>query len=294
MENNIPKVGLVTVLYNGVEVLADFFKSLSSQEFPNYILYVIDNSPDAVAIDMSRRLAREYSIPCVFHKCESNIGVAAGNNIGIKRSIKDGCDYTILLNNDIDFNHNTLSDLISFTRLHNEKLVVPKIYYAGTNRIWMAGGKLSKYKGSTTHRGEGEVDSGAYDSIEYIDYAPTCFMLIDNSVFSTVGFMDEKYFVYYDDTDFVYRATKWGYKICYFPDVLINHKVSISTGGDRSPFSIYYGNRNRFYFINKNYTGLFKYVSLIFFLSSRLALWLKFTPSQRASLNKALVDMWRL
>ncbi|APS29387.1 MULTISPECIES: glycosyltransferase family 2 protein [Pectobacterium] len=294
MEKIAPKVGLVTVLYNGVEVLVDFFKSLSSQGFSNYTLYVIDNSPDAVAIEMSKKLAREYNIPCVFHKCESNIGVAAGNNVGIKRSIKDGCDYTILLNNDIDFSDNTLSDLISFAALHNEKLVVPKIYYAGTNRIWMAGGKLSKYKGSTTHRGEGEVDSGAYDSIEYINYAPTCFMLIDNSVFSTVGFMDEKYFVYYDDTDFVYRATKCGYKICYFPNVLINHKVSISTGGDRSPFSIYYGNRNRFYFINKNYIGLFKYISLLFFLSSRLALWLKFTSSQRASLNKALVDMWRL
>ncbi|UCZ80855.1 glycosyltransferase family 2 protein [Pectobacterium carotovorum] len=294
MENIIPKVGLVTVLYNGVEVLADFFKSLSSQRFSNYTLYVIDNSPDAVAIDMSRQLAREYSIPCVFHKCESNIGVAAGNNIGIKQSIKDGCDYTILLNNDIDFNHNTLFDLISFTTLHNEKLVVPKIYYAGTNRIWMAGGKLSKCKGSTTHRGEGEIDSGAYDSIEYIDYAPTCFMLIDNSVFSTVGFMDEKYFVYYDDTDFVFRATNRGYKICYFPDVLINHKVSISTGGDRSPFSIYYGNRNRFYFIKKNLKGMHRYISFAFFFFSRGVLWAKFTAPQRESLKKAMRDMWRL
>ena len=41
------KIGIVTVLYNSEKVLQDFFISLNTQTYKNFILYVIDNnSPD--------------------------------------------------------------------------------------------------------------------------------------------------------------------------------------------------------------------------------------------------------
>jgi GT2 family glycosyltransferase len=248
-----PKIGLVTVLYNGKEVLEGFFESLGKQTYKNFILYVIDNSPNKDAYELAQKLSKQYNIDAKFVYNNANLGVAKGNNQGIELALKDNCEYVLLLNNDIEFGANVIADMVEYAEKNNENIIVPKIYYHGTNKLWMAGGYISKLKGTTIHRGDGEEDVGQYDNIEYINYAPTCFMLIKNDVFEDVGLMDEKYFVYYDDTDFVWRANKKGYKIVYYPLSKVTHKVSFSTGGNESLFSIYYGTRNRIYFIKKNF-----------------------------------------
>jgi GT2 family glycosyltransferase len=52
--------------------------------------------------------------------------------------------------------------------------------------------------------------------------------------------MDEKYFVYYDDVDFNFRLNKNKIKIKLIPISKVFHKVSHSTGGAESDFTIYY------------------------------------------------------
>ena len=84
-----------------------------------------------------------------------------------------------------------------------------------------------------------------------VSYSPTCFMIIRKAVFEDIGMMDENYFVYWDDTDFVYRALKNGKTLWYIPNANIKHKESTSTGL-KSDFSIYYLHRNMVYFTLKN------------------------------------------
>ena len=91
--NNNSKIGLVTVLYNSVEVLEGFFQSLSKQTFKNFILYVIDNSPNDDALNEAKRLATIYNVPSEFINNNANLGVAKGNNQGIELSLKNNCDY---------------------------------------------------------------------------------------------------------------------------------------------------------------------------------------------------------
>lgn len=284
------KIGLVTVLYNGIEVLQGFFESLSKQTYHNYILYVIDNSPNDDALTEAKKLSNSFGINSVFINNNDNLGVAKGNNQGIIQSLENDCDYVLLLNNDIEFSENTIKDMVIYAEENNEKIIVPKIYYYGTNKLWMAGGYFSKYKGSTPHRGEGEEDNGQYDEIIYTEYAPTCFMLITKDVFSKVGFMDEKYFVYYDDSDFVWRANKKGYKVVYLPETIIQHKVSFSTGGEESLFSIYYTTRNRIYFIKKNFNFFYKLTSLCFFYATRVVKYFLYSNEQKKSLLNGLKD----
>lgn len=287
---NESKIGLVTVLYNGIEVLQGFFESLSKQTYHNYILYIIDNSPNDDALDETKKLSKAFGINSVFINNNDNLGVAKGNNQGIMQSLEDDCDYILLLNNDIEFSENTIKDMVVYAEENDEKIIVPKIYYYGTNKIWMAGGYFSKYKGTTPHRGEGEEDTGQYDEIIYTEYAPTCFMLIAKDVFNKVGFMDEKYFVYYDDSDFVWRSNKKGYKIVYFPKTIIQHKVSFSTGGGESLFSIYYTTRNRIYFIKKNFHLFYKAISFFFFYATRIIKYFLYNDEQKKSLVSGIKD----
>lgn len=250
---NQPKIGLVTVLYNSTDVLPEFFSCLAEQSYENYLIYIIENSPSQNSIEDAKTLAEKYKIPYKAIVNLENLGVAKGNNQGINAALIDRCEFILLLNNDIEFGRDAIREMVRFSTENNENIVVPKIFYAGSNIIWQAGGGVSKLTGVGYHVGINTKDNANFNKIQHYENSSTCFALIHTAVFKKTGQMDEKYFVYYDDTDFFLRANRRGYAVCYNPNIQVFHKVSHSTGGSNSAFSLYYGNRNLVYFFKKNF-----------------------------------------
>jgi GT2 family glycosyltransferase len=246
------KVGIVTVLYKSETVLEDFFRTLNDQTYKNFVLYVIDNKSPDDSLNKSKDLAESVCFETIFIENDDNYGVAKGNNQGIEAALKDGCDYVLLSNNDVVLEPDTIEKLYVGLMANNADMAVPKIYFYGTNLIWAAGGKFTKYNGSVKHIGVGKNDIGQYNKNNKIDYSPTCFMLIRSDVFFTVGMMDEKYFVYFDDVDFIYRAKKKKQELFYIYNSIVQHKESTSTGGSKSDFFLHYNTRNKIYFAKKH------------------------------------------
>ena len=244
------KIGVVTVLYNSENVLDDFFDSMKRQSYKNFILYVIDNSSPDNSLEKAKRLASGCAFETKFIVNKENYGVAKGNNQGIVHALYDGCDYVLLSNNDIVLEDDTIMLLCKGLMKTKADMVVPKIYMYKSTILWCAGGKFNKINDCTVHLGCGKEDCDQYSRIRRIAYAPTCFMLIDKSVFYDVGFIDEKYFVYFDDTDFVYRTQKAHKYLFYIPESTMQHKESICVG-KHSDFFYKYVYRNRIYFMSK-------------------------------------------
>jgi len=286
-------LGLVTVLYKSDEVLEDFFHSVSIQTFEDYHLYLIDNSPSRGTDALVDSLTKKYGISKYSHvKNEGNYGVAKGNNQGTGLALKDGAEYIILLNNDIVFNQPFLfQHLVDCAVYQREELVFPKVLFYGTRKIQVAGGKFIYYKGVSYGYGVNDDDGEQYNNPGHFDYAPTCFLLIGKKVFETIGYMDERYFVYGDDDDFVYRAIKHGFKLYYLPHLEIFHKASFSTGGHESLFSIYQMNRNRLYFIKKHFTFPLKQVALSYAIATKAVRYLfYYDPERRKALWNGFKD----
>ena len=263
-------IGVVTVLFNSDAVLPDFFYSLATQGLGNIRLYIIDNSPKNTGITLSNELAKKYSIDtfCIFN--EVNNGVAGGNNQGIEMALKDNCAYILLANNDIEFQDGVVVGLLESMLENKAQAIAPKIYYHDNEKtIWYGGGEITKWMARVKHYGIGAFDDGKFDFVMPINYAPTCFMLLESDVFKQIGLMDDSYFCYYDDTDFVFRLNNYGMHLFYDSRQVIFHKVSSSTGGDESDFSLFYANRNRIYFIRKNFKGLNKFVALLWVIATR-------------------------
>lgn len=283
-------LALVTVLYHSNDVLDDFFDSLAKQTTCPYKIFIIDNS----STDSSKIVCQQYieklNIDAEYIFNDENVGVAKGNNIGIIRALEQGFEKILLLNNDITFGENIFYELLVLSSSSSEKLFIPKIYYHGTNLLWMAGAHFKKWTSLTPHRGDGEEDKGQYDKSDIVNYAPTCFMLIDASVFKDVGLMDEKYFVYYDDTDFIFRCVQMNHVIRYLPALKVKHKVSALTGGNTSLFSIYYANRNRLYFILKNLSGIQKAINLSYFFLTRIVYFLSSNKEIKEKVKSAITD----
>lgn len=287
-------IGLVTVLFRSDEVLPDFFKSISRQTHKDYILYLVDNSESATTDAIISQCLNEYPVTAYRHiKTGGNIGVAAGNNTGIKLSLADNCSHVLILNNDIEIEQDFMfSKLLSLADA-GESMIVPKIYYYDEKKIWMAGGYMDKWRALGVHYGYNQKDKPKYNIAKHVSYSPTCFMLVKKEVFAATGIMDEKYFAYYDDTDFVLRATKLGYKIWYEPSLELLHKVSSSVGTN-SPFYVYYSNRNKIYFIRKNFKGLQRYFALLYTLISRIAFWFGFDIARKQKLVQGLKDGFKM
>ncbi len=294
------KIGIVTVLYNSEAVLKDFFESVSKQNYKNYILYIIDNLPSLESNILIENYTRDYGLEnkTIYLPSAGNIGVAAGNNVGIKAALNDHCDYILLSNNDILISDLSLfGNMIENAQTHRYKILVPKIYYYGTKNFWFISGYfLPVWAAAVIHKAMNKKDLGQYDHLTQCDYAPTCFMLIKKEVFEQVGLMDEKYFVYYDDTDFIWRCKLKNIQVNLYTKSFIEHKEGKSTGGATSDFSFYYFTRNRFYFSGKFIKNKilkkisFFYISIVSFLRSikhnKLSIFLEIFRNQIKNENK--------
>lgn len=261
------KLGIVTVLYNSESVLEGFFASLEGQTCKDFILYVIDNASADRSLDMAKHLASRSSFLTRFICNKQNFGVAKGNNQGIAAAMNEGCSHILLANNDIEFGDDVIELLMAKQNATNACMIVPKILFYGTNLIWSAGGAFTYKNACTIQYGYKEQDKQAYAGEYWVEYVPTCFVLIKTEVFQKVGLMDETYFVYYDDTDFMYRALKKGIRTLYYGTPVIYHKESTCTGSV-SGFRLRFLTRNSIYFAYKNFSVLY-FIYILLYITCR-------------------------
>ncbi len=70
--------------------------------------------------------------------------------------------------------------------------------------------------------------------------------------FEKCGGFDERFFMYYEDTDLSFRMKKDGGKIMYDPDAVVRH-FHAGSSGEWSPFFTYHVCKNKLLFVAKNY-----------------------------------------
>ena len=248
--NRNGRIGVVTVAYNSEKVIDEFLASLLHQSYSNFKLFVVDNASS----DGTLAAIEAHTDPRVVTiKSPINVGVAEGNNIGIRAALKEGCSYILLINNDTAFGPDLLAKLFDGLKKYQCHMIVPKILYSNpSNKIWCAGGTFSRLRGLSRHFGFNQKDDGTFDQPRIVPYSPTCCMLIRKAVFARIGLMDANYFVYFDDTDFCLRAYRAGMKLFYVPSATIYHKVS-SLIGFQSDTALRYLSRNHVYYVMKNF-----------------------------------------
>jgi GT2 family glycosyltransferase len=245
-------IGVVTVTYNSQTVLRDFLRCMAEQTHGKFLLFVVDNA----SRDDTLRILGECSDARLRIIANSdNQGFAAGSNQGIRAALDAGCVSVLLINNDTEFDARLIAHLDKGLYTHQVDMACPKMmYYDEPKRIWAAGGAFQPWLGYRSfHFGEREIDHGQYDRAQLITFVPACCVLIQKVVFERVGLLDERYFVYVEDVDFMYRAMRAGVKLMYLPGAKLLHKVGRLTGGEDSSFAIWYGTRNRIFFLLKHF-----------------------------------------
>ncbi|MCX6645484.1 MAG: hypothetical protein NTY09_03875, partial [bacterium] len=115
----------------------------------------------------------------------------------------------------------------------------PMIHFAvPQNTIWGAGGMVNLWWGLVRHRGIRKLDNGQFSEPSKVDYVSGAALMATSGVFFSLNLLDESYPMYYEDTDFCFRARKAGFETWYVPTAPLIHLVSVAAGGQASRFKI--------------------------------------------------------
>ena len=95
-----------------------------------------------------------------------------------------------------------------------------------------------------------EVDRGQYQS-EPIFAACGANILIRREMLEEIGGFDDRFFMYYEDTDLSWRAWASGWKVFYTNEAIIRH-IHCGSSQEWSSFFIFHTNRNRLAMLLKN------------------------------------------
>src|SRR3984885_6903144 len=217
-------------------------------------MLVVDNSPTETLGPMCRRLGAEYLFT------GSNLGFGAGHNIALRRT--SSAKYHLALNSDVQFEGNALEELVEFLELNETVgLVMPRVFYpdGSPQRLCkrlpvpfdiLARRTFPKALKRRYRRQMSlfELSNINTDTVLSVPYLSGCFMLLRKKALLECGVFDERFFMYFEDTDLT-RRIRERYETVYYPHVKITHRHD--RGSYKSPRLLFYGIQSAVRYFNK-------------------------------------------
>jgi GT2 family glycosyltransferase len=195
-----------------------------------------------------------------------NLGFAGGNNVGIQWGLEQGFEEFLLLNND------TLvaPDLMEqFSKAAREYPAVgifgAKIYLqSDPMRLDHLGGNWNAGKAKMDFIGMRALDDGkSFEAPLPLDYVCGAAMFIRREVFEKIGFLDPRFFLFWEETDFCSRAKRAGFGVQFCPQAKIWHKVSATANKEGKPFKMYFHWRNSLLWMERNLSWKEKFLPFV-------------------------------
>lgn len=235
------KVGIVLVNYNSKKYIADCINSLLEQTYENIkILFWDNHSKDGSVEIVKKKYPQVYVV-----ESQYNYGFAQANNMAVKKLLKMGMDYVLLLNIDTKVDSLLVERLLE--KADNNTVTTAHIRMGRREEaIWYAGGELKFNEGRSVH-----CCIKDYKGPKQVTFISGCCMMIHRDIICKYGLFDINYYMYFEDTDLCMRWYLNGVRMYYIPTAKMWHKVGGSSGGSRSSLKEYYMVRNRLYFVHK-------------------------------------------
>jgi len=210
--------------------------------------------------------------PLIIIQAGENLGFAGGNNVGLRYALSRDAGYVLLLNNDAQLRSpQVLTTMIEFMASH------PDAGACG-GRLFFPDGTLQSSYGSfpslpralaflfplyrllpkvlLRHFKRANVipDASISEPLA-VDYPSGACMLVRNAVLTEVGLLDERFFMYAEETDWCLRMMKCGWNRYYLPQAEVVHKCAGSFT-NAEPALNHYFVVSLFKYYRKNFSNL--------------------------------------
>ena len=263
----MPKVYILILNYKRWRDVAACLEALFQSSYTHFTAIVIDNDSDNQSLEHLMNWADQpasctagaihkpisyeyYKSSCLLHTIslnslpqlllvqnEMNKGFAGGINTVLKYFLEENA-FIWLLNPDIIVQKSTLSELVKYAESHNKNSIIGCVIkqYTKPSKIHTYGGGKINFRSATVQFITDKKDVGN------LDYISGGSLFTHAGTYADVGLLPEDYFLYWEETDWCYRAKKRGYKLLVCETAVCYDKISTSIG--KNYLSDYYYTRN--------------------------------------------------
>jgi len=222
-------VSVIIVSYNTVKLLDECIISIKSQTSVEFEIIVIDNNSTDNTLEM---LTAKHA-DVIRIENNKNSGFASANNQGIE--IAKG-KYLFLLNPDTLVLDGAVDKLFKFMEKNTDigicgpknfgpdlKLQLNCDHYPGLWNILVEYFRLGVAFPRLRIFNRTMMRYWTYDSIKEVERMTGCSLMIRRSVMGVVGRLDDRFFMYFEETDICMRVKTSGYNVVFYPDASIVH-----------------------------------------------------------------------
>lgn len=204
-------------------------------------IVVTSGEPPTLVNNLKKQIGQLKLRKSLFYEIKNKRGeegYARGVNKGLIKALKDKAEIFVILNPDL-----------SLKKISGRKLLAPAEFFD----IWGFAMKQKKafYYG-------GEIDEWRMSGGLIIkkpkkrfvdrDFVSGSLICIKKAVIDKIGFWDEKYFLYYEEVDYCFKARQEGFKIGIDSKSLYEH---FELSEDNNQLKDYYLKKNRLRFLHK-------------------------------------------
>jgi len=241
-----PLVSIIIPNLNGKRFLKGCFSSLNEQTYQNFEIILVDNGSTDDSVNFVKKSFSKVKI--ITNK--KNLGFAQANNQGFEIAVGE---YIVTLNNDTRTDREWLENLVS-TAEKNKRIgmCASKILSLKNPSIIDSVGVNICLDGMSRGRGRLETDKGQYDKTEEILLPSACAALYRQKMLQEIGFFDNSFFAYCEDTDLGLRGRLAGWKAVLASQAIVYHYYS-GTSSKYSPIKAFLVERNHFWLVIKNF-----------------------------------------
>ncbi len=236
---NHPQISVSIVSYNTRDLLRACLRSLEERRGEiEFEVFVVDNG----SRDGSVQMVRDEFPDVEIIESGGNIGYGRANNLALARARGD---YFWILNSDTEIWPGTMARMAQFLAENPacgavaSRLILPDgstqpscardpnlLDYAWEQTYFAQLPVLKHFCGGYTYGGD------FYDATQPIAQAAGASILARTEVLREIGGFDERYFMYFEDTDLCVRLRGAGWSLFYLHDAPITHQLGASSEGE--------------------------------------------------------------
>lgn len=263
---------VVIINYRTADMVINCLKTLLPELIDvSCCIVIIDNASNDGSFENIRDWVSESGDTAIIKLVGSmsNGGFSSGNNLGIKE--RDS-KYYLLLNSDTLIRPQSIQLLLKSASVNKYAgLITPRLEWpdgSPQESCFLFHSPLSELISSaqtgfiTKLLSKYNVPLATIDGASKPDWSSFACVLIKKEVFNDVGFMDDGYFMYFEDAEFCHRARKAGWKVLNEPSAHVVHlrggssPVKENTKLRKRLPRYYYESRTRYFYQTHGWLGL--------------------------------------
>jgi len=221
-------VSVVIVTYNEERALARLLRTLTTQDYRNYEVIIVDNASNSSVRNLAEAHGARYL------DSTRNLGYTGGNNLGVSRATGR---FILILNADTWLAPKSLERMVQAFSEHGARcvVVVPKIMIRDSDKINSIGmRRFHKRANLYANIGYLETDHGQYDSPSRVEAFDGAAFMFRRALLHETFLFNPFYFWGEESTDLAERIRLLRYEIWTCPESVVRHEIHATFHGDPS------------------------------------------------------------